>query len=77
VLSMLLSPLNKLILSRYAGVASVPVYEIALMGTMQIKGLVSAGHGALVPEISKVSAEMTAQAPPLCTRPWRSLRRRC
>lgn len=62
LLSSLFGPLNKLILSRYAGVASVPVYEIALTGSMQIKGLVTAGHRALVPEISRISAEMTAQA---------------
>jgi O-antigen/teichoic acid export membrane protein len=58
----LFGPLNKLILSRYAGVASVPVYEIAFTGSTQIKGLVTAGHKALVPEISRIAAEMTTQA---------------
>lgn len=62
LLNMLFSPLNKLLLSRYAGVASVPVYEIAFTGSMQIGGLVGAGHKALVPEISRIAAEMTTQA---------------
>lgn len=62
LLNALLGPLNKLILSRYAGVAAVPVYDIAFTGSMQIKGLVAAGHRALVPEISRIGAEMTAMA---------------
>jgi O-antigen/teichoic acid export membrane protein len=62
MLNMLLSPFNKLVLSRYAGVATVPIYEIALTGCVQIRGLVTAGQAALVPEISRVSAEITTQA---------------
>jgi O-antigen/teichoic acid export membrane protein len=62
LLNMLFGPLNKLLLARYAGIASVPIYEIALTGSMQIRSLVAAGQAALVPEISRVSAEMTTQA---------------
>ncbi len=62
LLTMLFSPLNKLILSRYLGVASIPVYEMAFMGSMQVKSLVGAGHVALIPEVSRISAEMTPQA---------------
>ena len=62
LLNMLFGPLNKLLLARYAGIASVPIYEIALTGSMQIRALVAAGQAALVPEISRVSAEMTTQA---------------
>lgn len=61
LLSMLFSPLNKLVLSRYVGVAAVPIYEIALMGSMKIQGLVTAGQGALVPEISRISTEWSAK----------------
>ncbi len=62
LLNLLFSPFNKLILSRYLGIASVPIYEMAFMGSMQIKGLVIAGHVAVIPEISRVGAEMTLQA---------------
>jgi O-antigen/teichoic acid export membrane protein len=62
LLNMLISPLNKLILSRYVGVGSIPIYEMAFTGSLQIRGLVSAGHAALIPEISRVSAARTPQA---------------
>jgi len=62
LVNMLLDPFNKLMLSRYAGVASVPVYEISYKGAMMIKGLVDAGLRAIIPEISRVGAKMTIQA---------------
>jgi O-antigen/teichoic acid export membrane protein len=62
LLSMLLSPFNKLMLSRYAGVASIPVYEIAYTGSMQIRSLAEAGIRALMPEVSRLGANMTEQA---------------
>ncbi len=62
LLNMLISPLNKLIVSRYVGVGSIPIYEMAFTGSLQIRGLVSAGHAALIPEISRVSAARTPEA---------------
>jgi len=62
VISMLFSPFNKLMLSRYAGVSSIPIYEIALMGSMQVRGLIEACLRALMPEISRLSANMTRDA---------------
>jgi len=62
LLSMLLSPFNKLVLSRYAGVALIPVYEIAYNGSMQVRRLVEAALRALMPEISRVGASATVQA---------------
>ncbi len=59
---MLLSPFNKLILSRYAGVSVVPVYEIAFNGSMQVRSLFEAGLRAIMPEISRIGANMTIQA---------------
>jgi len=59
VISMFLSPFNKLMLSRYAGVASIPIYEIAYNGSMQVRGLFEVGLRALMPEISRVGANMT------------------
>lgn len=62
LMNMLLDPFNKLMLSRYAGVASVPVYDIAFRGSMQIRAVFEAGFRAIMPEISRLGANMTAQA---------------
>jgi len=59
---MLASPFNKLMLSRYAGVASLPVYEVAFTGSMQVRGLIEAGLRALMPEISRLSGDMEGLA---------------
>lgn len=72
-LSMLLSPFNKLMLSRYAGVASIPVYEIAYNGSMQVRRLAEAGIRAMMPEVSRIGANMTEQA----GRRIRDINRRC
>jgi hypothetical protein len=59
---MLLSPFNKLMLSRYAGVSTIPVYEIAFNGSMQVRALIAVGLSALMPEISRIGANMTGYA---------------
>jgi O-antigen/teichoic acid export membrane protein len=55
LISMFLGPFNKLVLSRWLGVASVSVYEIAFNGSMQVRALFEAGFRALTPEVSKIS----------------------
>ena len=62
VISMLFSPFNKLMLSRYAGVATVPMYEIAFTGSMQIRGLFETALRAMMPEVSRIGANMTRYA---------------
>ncbi len=62
LLTMFLSPFNKLMLSRYAGVASIPVYEIAYTGSMQIRRLAEAGIRAMMPEVSRIGSNMTEHA---------------
>jgi len=62
VISMLFSPFNKLMLSRYAGVSTVPLYEIAFTGSVQVRSLIAAGLAALMPEISRIGVDMTVQA---------------
>jgi O-antigen/teichoic acid export membrane protein len=62
LISMLLNPFNKLMLSRYAGVATLPVYEIAFTGAMYVRSLIEAGMRALLPEISHISSNLTHQA---------------
>ncbi len=55
LINMLFSPFNRLMLSRYAGVASLPVFDIAFAGSMQVKALVEAGLRPLMPEVSKLN----------------------
>lgn len=62
LISMFLSPFNKLMLSRYAGVSTVPIYEIAYNGSMQIRALFEAALRAIMPEISRIGGEMTINA---------------
>jgi O-antigen/teichoic acid export membrane protein len=62
LLTILLDPFNKLMLSRYAGVATVPIYDIAFRGSMQVRGLMEAGIRAIMPEVSRIGANMTSQA---------------
>jgi O-antigen/teichoic acid export membrane protein len=59
LLNMMLNPFNKLFLSRYAGVALVPVYEIVFNGSMQVRALIEASLRSIAPEISRTSANMT------------------
>ncbi len=61
VLNMMLSPFNKLMLSRYVGVASIPIYEIAFNGSMQVRAVTEAGLRAFVPEVSRIGAHLTKQ----------------
>ncbi len=62
IFGMLLSPFNKIMLSRYAGVAVIPVYEIAFNASFQVRNLIETAFRALVPEISRISANITVQA---------------
>lgn len=62
IMSMLLDPFNKLMLSRYAGVSSIPVYEIAFKGSMQVRSLFEVGLKALMPEVSRIGANMKRNA---------------
>jgi O-antigen/teichoic acid export membrane protein len=62
LISMLLSPFNKLMLSRYVGVSAITIYEIAFTGSMQIRALFEVGLRALMPEVSRLSGDMTKYA---------------
>jgi O-antigen/teichoic acid export membrane protein len=62
LMNMMLSPFNKLMLSRYAGVSAIPIYEIAYRGSMEVRALVETGLRALMPEISRINANMTTEA---------------
>jgi len=62
LVNMFLHPFNKLMLSRYAGISSIPIYEIAFNGSTQVRGLFEVGLRALMPEISRIGANMTTYA---------------
>ncbi len=62
IINMLLNPFNKLMLSRYLGVAALPVYEIAYTASMRVRGTVETGLRALVPKISYLSANINQSA---------------
>ncbi len=71
LVSMLFSPFNKLMLSRYAGVASIPVYEIAFTGSMYVRSLIEAGLRPLMPEISRLNGSAMEHAAGKITRLYR------
>jgi O-antigen/teichoic acid export membrane protein len=56
LLSMMLSPFNRLILSRYGGLATIPIYDIAFSGGFRLRSLFDSGIRAIMPEISRVGA---------------------
>ena len=56
VIRMFLSPFNKLMLSRYAGVSAIPVYDIAYRGTKQFQLLGLITLKSLMPEISRLNS---------------------
>jgi len=62
LVNMLLSPFNKLMLSRYAGVSAIPIYEMAFNGSMHVRALIEAGLRPLMPEVSRLGANMTGYA---------------
>lgn len=62
LISMLFDPFNKLMLSRYSGVATVPVYEIAYKGAMQIRCLIESALRPIMPEISCILGTTYANA---------------
>jgi len=54
--SLLLAPFNRLVLTRYAGPAAVPVLDIAFNGCARLRMLLTGGLAALMPEVSRLSA---------------------
>lgn len=62
LLGMLIGPFNKLMLSRYAGVETIPVYELAFQGASMFRSLFESAFRAMMPEISRLYGEATARA---------------
>lgn len=62
VLTILRHPFNKLMLSRYVGVSTLPVYEIVFRAAFRVKSLLERGFVALLPQISRLSGLSTGYA---------------
>ena len=62
LLQMLISPFNKLMLSRYIGVHVIPVYEVAYGAVMLTGCFLETGFRALMPRISELNAMATSEA---------------
>ena len=63
VMSLLLGPLNKFALTRYAGPGSVPVYELAWSLSMQLRSVLESGFRSLMPEVSRLAALGSSESP--------------
>ncbi len=62
LMQMLLHPFNKLILARFVGLNTIPIYEIAFSGSMQVRSLLEVALRSLMPEISRLAACLNQQA---------------
>jgi len=62
VVRMLGIPFNKFMLARYAGVGSLPVFEIAWRGSVQIRNVMETAFRALMPEVSRIAGRMSINA---------------
>jgi O-antigen/teichoic acid export membrane protein len=74
LLDMVLGPFNKVMLSRWAGVEAIPVYEIAYNAAMYFRGLVTAAFQALMPEVSRLSGVAEAGRQRIREIYWRAMR---
>jgi len=52
--TLLFSPFNRLVIARFAGFGTVPVYDIAFSGSMRLRNIFESGQKALLPEIGRV-----------------------
>jgi O-antigen/teichoic acid export membrane protein len=57
MVGMLVNPVNRTLLSRYGGLALVPIYDIALNASGRIRSLIEVSHKALSTEVSRLSAQ--------------------
>jgi O-antigen/teichoic acid export membrane protein len=55
-INFLLTPINRLVLTRFAGLAAVPIYDLAYSGSMKLRGILESGVRAIMPEISRLGA---------------------
>lgn len=62
IAAMFFSPVTKIFISNYIGIAAVPIYEVASKAATQVLGLLNMAFKALMPELSRLSSEKTEQS---------------
>lgn len=62
VVRMVGMPFNRFMLARFAGVDSLPVFDVAWRGSTQIHQIFGVGLQALMPEVSRTASEMSANS---------------
>jgi O-antigen/teichoic acid export membrane protein len=62
IFTLLFSPFNRLVIARYAGVGSVPLYDIAFSSSMRLRNIFESGQRALIPEIGRLAGTSPAAA---------------
>jgi O-antigen/teichoic acid export membrane protein len=62
IVSTAITPLNKLFITRFAGIAAVPIYDISLATSMKIRSLFESGFRSLTPEFSSLNARQPQEA---------------
>lgn len=56
IVSTVINPVNKLFITRYAGIAAVPIYDISFAAGMKVRSLFESGFRSLTPEFSSLNA---------------------
>ena len=73
-MQMMLHPLNKLMITRYLSVESVPIYEIAYNAALRLRNIAGSGLSAIMPEVSRLSVELDVKKDRILDIYGRSLR---
>ncbi len=58
LVSMLMEPFNKVIISKYIGLPEVTYYELALRGAVSLRSLYEMGLKAIMPKVSQLQQEL-------------------
>ena len=58
VVSMLVQPFNKVIISKYIGLSEVSYYEIAMKGALNLRSLFEMGLKAIMPKVSELQQRL-------------------
>jgi O-antigen/teichoic acid export membrane protein len=59
---MLITPLNRFVLARFAGVEEIPLYDMAYSASMYLRSVFEAGLRALIPEVGVLGYGGTARS---------------
>jgi O-antigen/teichoic acid export membrane protein len=55
IVNTVITPLNRLFITRFAGIAAVPVFDIAFVSCFKVRSLFESGFRSLAPEFSSLS----------------------